>query len=419
MADSLWIDELTFAQWEDDELTVIVDTPWRALKGAGDERQAYAEQTHSSGFDADYTFPDFSDLKSLFASGSGSPNNAVKIKNNLMPDNLGVSGSAVLSTVETSTIKADGTAIASAEANYLTYAEILTGPLGYASGTFLHMTDTANGIDNALLRMAWVVQWYRYMSYTKYFAKQLDTGIDNFFDEVEHRSMVLNVGYDYNSTTNTFIGANAFYTNPPNGTVDLYATNDLNEAAPFSTEQEVWDYTVATFDGELATADWESMTGGGTIRSTATMTIDRDLGPDDITEYSANIEQRQVRFKVNESFRALSPDKFQAALYFYFYITEPAASITTFNNLGVGLDEDESKFLELTADVSEWYYLEPVTAPDFDDFTPPTRPITTDIVTNSEGYEGFALNNEGGGHTNDIIVETNDPAGTAFEYYTP
>ena len=418
MADSLWIDDLTFLQWEDDELTVLVDTVWRALKGAGDERQAYAEFTHSSGFDADFTFPDFSDLKNLFNASSGSPNNAVKIKNNLMPDELGVGDTGVLTTVETSTIKADGTAIASAEANYLTYAEILTGPLGYASGTFLHMSDSGNGVNNALARMAWVVQWYKYMSYTQYYQKRVQTGLDDFFDVVETRRMVLTVNYDYNSTTSTFIAASALYTNPPNGTNDLYVTNDLNESSPFSTEQEIWDYTVATYDGEIAAADWEDATGSAGNAVSAQMQIIRDLGPDDITQYEAGIEQRQVRFKVNESFRALSPEKFQAALHFYFYLAE--FSIFDFNNFGVGIDEDESKFLELVADGSGWYYLEPVTAPDFDNFTPPTRPSGTETIFKAEGYDILALNNEaGGGHEEDIFVEVNDPAGTAFEYYNP
>ena len=418
MADSLWLDQLTFAQWEDDTLTPLFDTPMIALKGAGDERQAYYEFTHSSGFDADNTFPDFSDLKSIFNASAGSPNNAVKIKNNLAPDNLGVGGTGVLSTVETSTIKADGTAIASAEANYLTYAEILTGPLGYASGTFLHMTDTGNGINNALARMEWVVQWYRYMSYTQYFIKQLQTGLDDFFDVIETRSMILTVSYDYNSTTSTFISASAIYTNSPNSPTDLYVTDDLNESSPFSTSQEVWDYTVATFEGELSTADWVSATGTAGTKATAQMEIDRDLGPDDITRYESSIEQTQVRFKVNESFRAASPAKFQAALHFYFYITEPAA-FHTFSALGVGLNEDESQFNELVADGSDFYYLEPVTAPDFDVFTPPARPSGTEVVLEGEGYESFALNNEGGGHTADIFVETNNPDGTAFLYFNP
>jgi len=266
--------------------------------------------------------------------------------------------------------------------------------------------------------MAWAVQWYKYMSYTQYFVKILQTGLDDFFDEIETRSMILTVSYDYNSTTSSFIGATANYTNPPNGTNNLYSTNDLNESSPFSTSQEVWDYTVSTFEGELSTADWVSATATAGTKATAQMQIIRDLGPDDITEYEAGIEQTQVRFKVNESFRAASPATFQAALHFYFYITEPA-SFHTFSALGVGLNEDESQFNELVADGSDWYYLEPLTAPDFDVFTPPARPSGTETVLEGEGYESFALNNEGGGHTADIFVETNNPDGTAFEYYNP
>ena len=418
MADSLWIDELTFLQWEDDELTVLVDTPWIALKGAGDERQAYAEFSHSGGFDDDYTFPDFSALKNLFNSSASSPNNATKIKNNLMPDNLGTNGTSVLLPIETSTIKADGTAIASAEANYLTYAEILTGPLGYASGTFLHMTDTTNGTENALLKMAWVVQWYQYMSYTQYYAKQTRTALDSFFDAIEQRQMTLSVNYDYNSTTSTLVRADATYTNPPNAPVNIYVTNDLNETSPWSTEQEVWDYTVSAFNGEESTADWQtSGFSDQPLSAQTTMSIDRDLGPDDITEYDSQIIRKQVRFKINESFRALSPNKFTAALHFYFNLTTVGSS--DFNNLGVGIDEDESKFLELTADGSGWYYLEPVTSPDYDEFTPPTRPSTTDTVLKTEGFDAIALNNEGSGHVNDIFVEVNNPDGTAFAYYNP
>ena len=417
MADTKWLDPTgwTLADWEDDELTVLVDHLWAALKGAGDERQAFAERTHSSGFDADYIFPDFSALKNLFNGTSSSPNNATKIKNNLMPDNLYPNGNSSLVTVETSTIKADGTAITSAEANYLTYAEILTGPLDYASGTLLHMTDTSNGINKALLKMAWVVQWYRFMSYTKYYALTVDNVLGGFFSDRETRQMTQRVTYDYNSTTD-IASPSAFYTNPPNSPVNLYVTNDLNESAPFSTEQDVWDYTVATFEGQIATADWQSSVGLS-HRAEAIMTIDRDLGPDDTTDYRTTLSETQFRFKVNESKRAASPETFQAALHYYFYITNIDDAFYDFNALGVGLNEDESKFNELVADGSGWYYLAPTTAPDFDLFTPPTRPTTTTEVVKREGYRGRGLNEDSSTH--DIFVETNDPAGTAFEYYNP
>jgi hypothetical protein len=230
--------------------------------------------------------------------------------------------------------------------------------------------------------------------------------------------MTLGVNYDYNSTTSTLVRVDATYSNPPNSPVNIYNTNDLNETAPFSSTQDVWDYTVSAFDGELSSADWQTAgTSDNSIRAVATMDITRDLGPDDLTNYDTNITQLQVRFKPNASFRAASPATYQAALHFYFYITEPA--IGDFNALGVGLNEDESKFLELVVDGSGFYYLEPATAPDFDQFTPPTRPTTTTTISKIEGYDATALNNEGAGHANDIFVETNDPAGTAFEYYNP
>jgi len=124
MAVTKWLDPVnwTLAEWEDDTLTVFLAALWPSLKGAGDERQAYAEEAHEGGFDADYTFPDLATFSNFANADSGNPNNLEKITNNLMPDNLGVGGTGVLSTVETSTIKADGTAIASAEANYLTYS---------------------------------------------------------------------------------------------------------------------------------------------------------------------------------------------------------------------------------------------------------------------------------------------------------
>jgi len=61
-----------------------------------------------------------------------------------------------------------------------------------------------------------------------------------------------------------------------------------------------------------------------------------------------------------------------------------------------------------------------VTTPDFDVYTPPTRPAGTATASKYEGYQCFALNNEAvGSHATDILVETNNTDGTAFEYYQP
>jgi len=179
MATTKWLDPSgwTLANWTNASLTVLVDHLWNTLKGAADERQAFAEFSHSTGFDSDNEFPDFSDLKNIFNSSAGSPNNAVKIENAVLNPDLTV--------IETDTIKADGTAAGSAEADFLKLSQILTEIFSYSSGTLLHMIETTNGTENALLQQSRVKQWSQVKDYQLYHGKNGTRNINDICEQLE------------------------------------------------------------------------------------------------------------------------------------------------------------------------------------------------------------------------------------------
>jgi hypothetical protein len=414
MATTKWLDPSgwTLADWEDDTLTVLVDHLWNTLKGAADERQAFAEFSHSGGFDSDNEFPNFSDLKNLFNSSASSPNNAVKIQNAVLNPDLTV--------VETDTIKADGTASGSAEADFLTLSQILTEIFSYASGTLLHMIDSTNGTENALLQMAWVKQWFQVMDYPEYYAQTVTPSGNDFFDELEVQFISTRVEYDYDvgSSSPGLDQAKCLIVSPTSvsSAVDIYVTNDLNETAPFSTSQEVYDYAVSQMDSERATRSWQTTVGALTenINQQVFYRLVRS-GTGTVDEWDYTIilaESGRIRFKPNESLRALSPESFQAKLYEYFYLSK----VTTidFNNFGAGYNEGESKFLELTADGSGWYYMS-LESPDWTTFTIPADPGTDSTALKNEANQLNTLTPDG---FNNVIIQANNSDGTAFEYYT-
>ena len=414
MATTKWLDPSgwTLADWTDESLTVLVDHLWNTLKGAADERQAFAEFSHSSGFDPNNEFPNFSDLKNLFNSSSSSPNNAVKIENAVLNPGLTV--------VETDTIKADGTAFGSAEADFLTLSQILTEIFSYASGTLLHMIDSTSGTENALLRMAWIKQWFQIMDYPEYYAQNVTPSGNDFFDELEVQFIGVTTTYDYDvgSSSPGLDVANCRLRSPQSSSsaVDIYVANDLNETAPFSTSQEVYDYTVSQINSEKSTRAWQTTVGALTesIRQQVFYSLRRTgSGAVDEWEYTVTVaEAGRIRFKPNESLRALSPESFQANLYEYFYLSKFGSF--DFNNFGAGYNEGESKFLELTADGSGWYYMN-LESPDYTTFSIPADPSTGGTASKDEANELNTLTPDG---FNNVIIHANNSDGDSFEYYT-
>lgn len=420
---TLWIDtDWTLAEWEDATLTVRIAYLWEFLKGAADERQAFIEQVHSGSFDANREFPSFGEFMGFAISGADAVNNVEKII-----AALNNTAGTKFDFVKTDTIKADGTTVAdSARADYLDLGDILTDVLGYGDDELLIALDTNDGDDTAILKTAWTKQLFQVMNYPQYYARQIVNTTDSFFSEIQTQRMVLNVIYDLNNVLGTLLQARANYINPPNALVDLYVTNDLKETAPFSTPQEVFDYTESTYNGQLASADWETVTDvvNNSLFSTASESITLS-GTSAQTDYDSGIEQRRIRFKVNENKRAQSPNTYLAALklYFFLYKDTPTA---TFSDFGIGINELESKLLTLTPDGSGYYYLEPATQPDFTTFTVPAFPAAGVTNTNIEEYIQQSLNEFANTsnpilstHRTDILVEANNSDGTAFEYFIP
>jgi len=423
MAATKWIlTDWTIAQWVDEGNTPMTFFLWEALKAASDERQAFVEQVFNTSFDPDNEFPAFGP-NGITLSGSDSVNNITKIVNALN----NTSGTK-FDFVKTDTIAADGTTVSnSIRADYLDLGDILTDVLSYPDDELLMAVDTGDGSNTAIWEMAWLKQLYEVMNYPQYYARQIINTTDSFFSEIQTQQMTLTVNYFPNITLGTAT-ANAQYTNPPNGTVNLYVANDLNETAPFSTPQEVWDYTESTYDGQLAGADWVTVTDyvNGVIDTRARMNITLS-GTGTLLDYGSSITQsRRVRFKVTANKRAVSPSTYIAVLKNYFFLNKDGIfSPDSFSDFGVGLNERESKLLTLTPDGSGYYYLEMPTAPDFTTFTVPTIPVTDGENSNSEGNSQYSLNENTnvttpglGTRRTDILVEANNSDGAAFEYYT-
>jgi hypothetical protein len=422
MATTKWLDPSgwTLADWEDDTLTVLVDYLWAALKGAADERQAYSERGHSGSFDADYTFPDFSDLKNLFNSSASSPNNAKKIEFSTFPY---IGGSAFGANphanyvIETDTIEADGTAITSAEAKQLTLFRLLDDLLGYTT-IFDHIEDTSNGLNTALLRKVWVTQWFQVMDYPKYIHEPFrPTAGTALFSVVETQDLFMEVSYDY-STASGFLGASAFLTVNGGSPVDKYTTNDLKESAPFSNSQAVYDYTYGILNTQKSTAAWITTTTNPNFEvSQQVQNYTLSRSPTNEYHYQINMREKRIRFKPNDAFRATSPDKYATLIHKYFYLTEISGTIAgltaTFNAFG-GPAEDTSKFTNITVDGDGYFYLN--TVADYSTFTVPADPADLGIIQAREGNDFQTLDDVS---LWGVLSEVNNTDGTAFEYYTP
>lgn len=423
MADSKWIISVdwSIAKWTDETLFVFLSYLWPPLKEASDERQAFIEQVFNTSFDSDNEFPGFG-FDGITLSGPGMPNNIERIINALN----NTSGTK-FDFVKTDTIAADGTTVAAGNlADYLDLSDILTDVFSYASGELLIALDTDDGDESAIWQMKQLKQLYEVMNYTQYYARQIINSTDSFFSEIATQEMNLVVQYDYNTLLGTFLKGEADYTNAPNSTVDLYTTNDLNESAPFSTPQDVFDYTESTFDGEISTADWVTTSTGVAVDITASASMSITLtGSGNIVLFESSIFRRRLRVKVTDNKRAVSPATYIAVLKYYFFLTE--ADISVFNAFGTGVGDRETEFMTMVADGNDYYYLETATQPDYSSFTVPSVP-TVDGNTNTrfEGFRQFSLNEFTnittpilGSRRTDIMIEANNSDGTAFEYYSP
>lgn len=420
MADTKWLDPVdgwTIADWTTLTLNVKIDHVWNTLKGAGDELQAFNELAHSTGFDADNTFPDFSDLMSKFISGADTPNNAVKIQNAVWPTSQ--SNTEVL---KTDTIAAINTAVTtSVIPDRVTLSSALTDIFSYSSGTLLHMIDTDSGTKNAKLFWSWVVQWYQVMNYPFYYERLLEKPVNfSAFDTIEYQFIEVRTSYTYDNgapAATVFTcevkapRLNSFFS-------DIYTAGDLNETPPFNTPQEVWDYTFGQLNAEKLTQGWVSVDNIADIpvpgmRQAALM--DLTVGSVDV-DMQANVREfYRIRFKPKDSFRAASPDKFVSKILQYFYLSDDG--ITTFNNFGSGIGKELTQLPEITEQGDGYYYFN-LEGADYSAFTVPSLPPTSSSV---EGNNMLVLKGDGslGDAVARVLYTPNQDDGTAFEYYTP
>lgn len=379
MADSKWIDPWALSVWTNTALNVKIDPAWTELKGAADERQALVEFDHSTGFDADNTFPDLSAAISKFLSGPSTPNNAVKILNAVWPVDI----------PETDDFQTSGVVTANSPANLFTLSEILTDEFGYASGTLLHISDTDSGTDTAKLFWAWVIQWFQVLDYPVYYLRRLKNNATGnaFYSVLEVQEVEVEVTYNYVVSPFAFTSATNFVTKRTSGAipvpVDVYVANDLSEAGAASTPQQVRDYAITTWGNNNSTW-WAAGHDLGDKDNYAQLIEDNTslhfAGPFTQT-IVCTLRVHRVRFKTNDDYRVASPDRYDTPKYWNGYYTGssqlivqiPVGSptgtpptIASYSDFGTGEVNNDVQLNLMVEDGGDYYNLE-VASPDFDD----------------------------------------------------
>lgn len=433
MADTKWIlDDWTVAQWTDETQTVLIFFLWEALKLASDERQAFIEQVHSASFDADKEFPDFGLTGITLQGVRESPdfqNNMNRIINA-----LDHSADTEFDIVDHSAIAADGTTVSSSVfPDHLLLKDILTDILGYADTRLLMDSDTTTtaliGTHTAIWQTSWLKQMYEVLNYPQYYARQIINTTDDFFSVIEYQDVSIRVDYKYHHalgfTPDVFDSASADYVNPPSSTTDLYVASDLNESAPFSTPQEVWDYSLTLYDDKKSSALWQEVSDATAIDPNISGSSRLRTNNEFVTMSGFGPSVRRIRFKMTDSKRPSSPNTYIPVLKYYLCLY---SRFTNFNSFGVGIDELETKLMTMTPDLSGYYYMESDTPPDFSLMNVPSLPSPINNTTDNIYIEDaiYASINP---HTKphfgiepdrtDILVQANNPDGTSFEYYTP
>lgn len=366
MADSKWLDPWAISNWTTTNQNVYPGHIWDCLKGAADERVAFVESSHDSGFSAANTFPDF-DGK-LFISSENSPTNAVRIKNAIYPKNC----------VDTDSILTSGTASSNSDIpDEFSLSDLLTTELGYGSGTLKHITDTNSGQRPALPLTNWYKQWYEVMNYPEYYNFDLDgNAFSNRFTEIDRQFIDIVVSYSYQppedpSTPDTFNSASADYNGTP-----YYTSGDLNESAPWSTPSDIRDYTASILSTAKSNVAWQSIknsasSGYGKTHPVGIYTRIQSsrfissaaTGRQRTITITGQLTYMRLRFKMSDEYRAASPDKFTSDIYWNVYNLNGSdidGTSDNFDDFGTGESEGGISFLKLTKS-GDYYYLEPET----------------------------------------------------------
>lgn len=454
MAASKWLDPWDFADWTDTDKQPLISHVITAIKEACDERQALAEFDHSTGFDADNTFPDF--VNDLFIFTGGSPNNAVKIANAVWPVDV----------PETDDFQTSGVVTANSPANLFTLSEILTDEFSYASGTLLHITESDSGTQNALVRFAWFIQFFQVLNYPVYYLRRLKNNAtgNQYYSAMEVQWVKVVTGYNYSTvppaTTPTFSAATCYVTKRTSGAVpvpvNVYVANDLKETAPMSTPQQVRDYTITTWGNNNST--WWSSTGHdlgdkeNSVRLTESNIKGHFNSPNQGWTISCTIDVYRIRFKTNDDYRATSPNKYDTKKYWNGYYTgsskftanipvgSPAGTpptISSYSDFGTGEANNDVQLNLMSEDGGGYYNIE-VASPDFDTEAvigfPPDPGFNTGVASWTQDFSLQALQLEAGTtlagtfkqanataisqSDTSIYIKPNLTDGTGFEYYT-
>ena len=405
MAATRWTDPAnwTYANCSDNTKQPLISHLWETWKEAAEEHVAFTEVSHSGGFSAANTFPDF--IGNLINFGANNPRNSVRIKNAVYPEDA----------VETSTINSSGTFTGSSDApDSLTLSQLLTGPLGYPSGVLLSETETDLGEQNALFRTPWFVQWFEVMDYPEFYQRIIGSS-SNYLTNVEEQLVDIDIDYEFNGTT--FISCTAFLITPlANSTpVDIYVANDLPETAPLATLQQVRDYAADLLEANSTT--WATPPNLVQTVFASIRINDGTAGPN--TVYRVRVKNSRWRFKVKDIFRATSPDKFTPIVKWNGFYDEDSNNY----DFGTGETDQEMQFITLTKDGSDFYYLDLVDSgggafPDYKSFGVPTGgPGTaTSAFTERQSFNTISASGIG---SPAIMIAPNQSDGTAFEFYTP
>jgi len=410
MAVSRWNDPAnwTYANCSDNTKQPLISHLWETWKEAADEHVAFTEVSHSGGFSEPSTFPDL--IGNLVNFGGGvTTRNAVKVKNSIYPEDA----------VETDSINSSGAFTGSSDApDSLTLSQLLTGPLGYASGDLLSETETDSGKQNALFRTPWFVQWFEVMDYPEFYERQIFAvgGGSDYMTDVETQHVNIDVQYIFNGTT--FISATAFLTTPliTSTPIDIYVANDLKETAPLSSMADVRDYAADLLAANSSTWSGGTATSGEPVSSRIFLD-DGTIGPN--TAYRATLTNNRVRFKVKDNFRATSPDKFTPIVKWNGFYDFVQSVLSTDYDFGTGETDQEMQFITLST-IADFYYLQLIdvggTLPDYKSFAPPVGPGITTAETIRQTLSSVPASGIG---DNFVMFNPNRTDGTGFEFYKP
>jgi len=426
-----------YADWSDATKQPLISHLWGSLKAAADERACMVENVHDTSIPASKEFPDLNNDKSAILFGVNTPNNATRIKNSIYP----------FSCVKTDSISTSGTVSASDIPENLTLAQLLTGPLSYASGTLLHMTESSSGADNALFQMEWIKQWFKVMDYPRYYNKlilvdSLPLGVTELpeITNVERQTLEIDLSYTYSVATTTFTNASCIATYTDGSTSDLYVANDLNESSPFSTVTECRDYAIDKYDEEITDAtNWAAVSNSQPNLQIISSKINfqtfyQDISsPDQSITIRVRLENKRVRVKFADAFRPTSPDRFTAVIKINYWkeiigsiicgntpYTTNNTCASSYNDFGDGHTEDEITFVTVSKNVDGWWYIE-----NTPDFTTPTVPSLSAEGENDHNLYSNVLKFMTADMPNlttyvpSVYFDMNTTDGNNFEFYTP